>query len=180
MEIHFVYAGWDYDAEDEDVLRSFILKGMKKNNIKTVMVTRINMRRWNLITKERMENFCNGKEYEKDSVNDDLENLLNDIQLYNEPDGHVYTYFLPKLTREELGLVERKDEDFMKTFGEGMDADVDKAEMMLSESDSKFVRGWGRRETFTIENSLAEELSEESLENQPPHKKSKVIKIENM
>ena len=152
MEIHFVYAGRYYSDYNEDVLRSFILKGMKKNNIKKVMVTRIHMWRDKLITKESMENFCNGKEDEKDSVNDDLENLFNDIQLGKEPDDDVYTYFLPKLTREELGLVERKDEDFMKTFGYGMDADVDKAEMMLSESDSKFVYGWGRRRTFTIEN----------------------------
>ena len=35
-----------------------------------------------------------------------------------------------------------------------MDADVTKAEMMLSESDSKFVHCYGWRETFTIENSF--------------------------
>ena len=150
MEIHIVYAGRYYYYHNEDVLRSFILKGMKKKNIKKVMVTMINMLRRNLITKESMENFCNGKEYEKDSVNDDLENLFNDIQLGKEPDDDVWTYFLPKLTRKELGLVERKDYDFMNTFDFEMDADVDKAEMMLSESDSKFVHGYGLRRTLTI------------------------------
>ena len=151
MEIHFVYAGWYY-YYNEDVLRSIILKGMKKNNIKKVMVTRIHMWRSHLITKEEMKNFCNEKEYEKDSVNDDLENLLNDIQLGKKPDDYVQTYFLPELTREEMRLVERKDNDFMSTFRR-IFADVDKAVMMLSESDSIFVRGYGYRQTFTIENS---------------------------
>ena len=152
MEIHFVYAGRYYYFEYEDVLRSFILKGMKKNNIKKVMVTRIHMWRSHLITKEEMKNFCNEKEYEKDSVNDDLENLLNDIQLGKKPDDYVQTYFLPELTREEMRLVERKDNDFMSTFRR-IFADVDKAVMMLSESDSIFVRGYGYRQTFTVENS---------------------------
>ena len=52
MEIHFVYAGPYYDNYNEDVLRSFILKGMKKNNIEKVMVTIIGMWRRKLITKE--------------------------------------------------------------------------------------------------------------------------------
>ena len=131
------------------------------------MVTKIHTWRWRLITKEKMENYCNGKEDEKESVNDDLEKLFEDIQLGKEPDDYVYTYFLPKLTREELGLVERKDEDFMKTFGDGMYADVDKAEMMLSESDSKFVRGFGERKTFTIKNPLPKKRTQKSIEDQP-------------
>ena len=76
----------------------------------------IYMSRSKLITKERMENYCNGKEYAKESVNDDLEKLFEDLQLGKEPDDDVATYFLPKLTKEELDLVERKDEDFMHTF----------------------------------------------------------------
>ena len=85
------------------------------------------------------------------------------------------TYFLPQLTKKELDLVERKDEDFMKTFLVEMKADVDKAEMLLSESDSKFVDGWGERETFTIENSLPEKRLKESTENYPPHKKPRTV-----
>ena len=161
MEIHFVYAGGYYWYDDEHRLRSFILKGMKKNNIKKVMVTSIRMSRYRLITKERMENFCNGKEDEKDSVNDDLENLFNDIQLGKKPDDNLGIYYLPKLTKEELDLVERKDEDFMNTFGLGMNADVDKAEMLLSESDSKFVLGDCWRHTYTVEKSLSETRTEE-------------------
>ena len=169
MEIHLFYAGWYYWIH-EDRLRSFILNGMKKFKIKKVMMTIIFMRRWNLITKEKMEHYCNGKEYEKDSVNDDLEKLFEDIQLGKKPDGYVPTYFLPKLTKEELDLVERKDEDFMQTFNWNMDADVNKAEMMLSESYSKYIRGFCTRNTLTIENLFAGKRTKKSIENQP-HKK---------
>ena len=103
-----------------------------------------------------MEKICKGKKRAnaraKISVNDDLETLLEKIQLGKEPDDDVDFYFLPKLTEHELKLVERKDEDFMMTFGWEMDADVDKAEMAASESDSKYVYRHGWRETFTIEN----------------------------
>ena len=167
MEIHFVYAGSYYFEMHENRLTSFILNGMKKYKIKRAMVTMIYMSRSKLITKERMENYCNGKEYEKESVNDDLEKLFENIQLGKKPDDNLGIYYLPKLTKEELDLVERKDEDFMNTFGLGMNADVDKAEMMLSESDSKFVEGWGYRKTVTIKKSLPENRTEESIENQP-------------
>ena len=98
------------------------------------MMTRIFMRRWNLITKETLENYCNGNEDKEDSVNDDLEKLFADIQLGKKPNDKVRTYFLPKLTKEELDLVERTDYNFMRIFARTMDADVDKAEMVLSES----------------------------------------------
>ena len=134
IEIHFVYAGDYYCWKDEEPLKSCILKGMEKYRIKKVMMTRIFMRRWNLITKETLENYCNGNEDKEDSVNDDLEKLFADIQLGKKPNDKVRTYFLPKLTKEELDLVERTDYNFMRIFARTMDADVDKAEMVLSES----------------------------------------------
>ena len=164
MEIHFVYSGSYYAFEER--LRSLILKGMKKYKIRKVMVTMIHGRRSWLITKEKMENYCKGKENLKKSVNDDIEQLLENIQLGKELNETFWTYYLPKLTKEELVLVEKRDNEFMRTFSYGMDADVDKAEMILSESDSKYVMGFFRRETFTIENSYPEE----SIENKP-HKR---------
>ena len=166
MEIHFVCAGLYYFQRHEDRLKLFIREGMKKYKITKVMVTIVYMWRNNLITKERMENYCKGKKFQKDSVNDDLEKLFEDIQLGKKPDDNLGIYYLPKLTKEELDLVERKDEDFMNTFGLGMNADVDKAEMMLSESDSKFVWGWGQRKTFTIKNRLPKKRTKKSIENQ--------------
>ena len=150
MEIHFIYAGHyysfpDYYSDYKYRLRSFILEGMKKYKIRKVMATMINMSRKNLITEEKMKNYCNGKEHEKESVNDDLESFFEDIRLGKEPIDSVGTYFLPKLTEEELELAKWKDYDFMQTFYSKMDA-------FYSKTDSKFVHCYGWRETFTIEN----------------------------
>ena len=128
---------------------------MKKNKIKSVMVTSINLDRWELITKEKMQSYCTGKNYEKDSVNNDLESLFKNIRLGNyifgSLDEKVLTYFLPKLTEEELELVERKAKSYLQTFFYDDEADVDETEMMLSESDSKYVRGESFRRTFVID-----------------------------
>ena len=135
---------------------------MEKHKIKSAMVTSIFLERWDLITKEKMERFCKGEEYEEDSVNDDLDSLFENIRLGKEPDEEVYTYFLPRLTEEELELVERRDTSYLRTFFSGNPA-VDETGMMLSESDSLYVLGRSRRKTFGIENSsqmLAENSSE--------------------
>ena len=124
------------------------------------MVTRIYLERWNLITKEEMESYCKGENWKKDSVNDDLESLLENIRLGKESDEKVSTYFLPKLTKEELELVERRDTNYLQNF-QGPNPDVGEAEMMLSESDSKYVLAISRRRTYVIET-----LSENSSEKQ--------------
>ena len=122
------------------------------------MVTIITLKRDNLITKERMESYCKGEEAYKDSVNDDLESLFENIRLGKEPNEFVDTYFLPKLTKEELELVEKRDPSYLKTFIRQMWVkafpfpDVPEAEMMLSESDSKYVFSVSWRKTFVIKN----------------------------
>ena len=148
---------------------------MEKHKIKSVMVTSYYLQKWELITKEKMESYCRGEQDEKDSVNDDLESLFENIQLGKEPNEVVLTYFLPKLTEEELELVERRDTSYLKTF-RNPNPDVDETEMILSESDSKYVRGQSYRKTFSIENSSqmssesssedsSKSLSENSFEN---------------
>ena len=67
---------------------------MKKHKIKSVMVTSIILARSKLITKEKMESYCKGEEDQKDSVNDDLESLFENIRLGKEPDERVETYFM--------------------------------------------------------------------------------------
>ena len=114
-----------------------------------------------------MESYCKGEEDEKDSVNDDLESLFENIRLGKEPDEWVEAYFLPKLTKEELELVERRDKSYFKTFFVS-DPDVNETKMMFSESDSKYVYGISSRKTFVIENShqtSSENLSESLIEN---------------
>ena len=119
-------------------------------------MTMMEMTKRYLITKEEMENYCKGKKQEKDSVNGDLESLFEDLQLGKEPDEMVMTYFLPKLSKKELKLVERKDPTYLKHFSMGVRyADVEEAEMKLSES--KFVRGHCYRQTVTIERDSTDE-----------------------
>ena len=126
---------------------------MENYNIKSVMLTSIQMRRNRLITREAMESYCKGKEIRKVSVNDDLELLFEDIRLGKERESeHVFTYFMPKLNEEELELVERRDKSYLETFM-SLKPDVREAEMKLSESDSKFVYGECHRRTWTIKNS---------------------------
>ena len=99
-----------------------------------------------------MESYCKGEQWIKDSVNDDLESLFENIRLGKERNELFYTYFLPKLTEEELELVEKRDRRYLQTF-DFSNPDVDETEMMLSESDSKYVLGESYRKTFVIETS---------------------------
>ena len=72
--------------------------------------------------------YCSGKELVKESVNDDLEPLFEDLRLGEHKDGWFITFFLPKLMEEVLKMVESKDPNYMKTFLE-KNADVEEAEM---------------------------------------------------
>ena len=80
------------------------------------------MRRRNLITKEKSKQAAEGKlkndpewrRYEG-SINDDLDSFINNLQNSNEvEDEAVWTFFLPKLTKEELKLV--KDTPLIPKF----------------------------------------------------------------
>ena len=92
------------------------------------------------------------------SVNDDLESFIKAIQLGENPESLAWTnaqsesYFLPKLTKEELKLIEKKqDEKFLQTFWHDY-ADVDRIDMMSSSSDGgNFVSAYCRRKTLLIE-----------------------------
>ena len=103
-----------------------------------------------------MEKYCLGKMKNKMSVNDDLEIFFEDLQLGKQTDNSIGAYFLPKLNAEELALVAKKDSIYMGSFVHGPSADVTEAAMIKSDSDSKFVRGDFRRQTFIIENSSPE------------------------
>ena len=142
------------------------------------MVTSIYLTRLELITIEKMDSYCKGEEYMKDSVNGDLESLFENVRFRKKPDEYVGTYFLPKLTEEELELVEGRDTSYLQTFIEE-NPDVDDTEMMLSKSDSKYVKGWSTRKTFVIENSLLKKTSSDNLWDQFEHSSEKQSCLEN-
>ena len=124
-------------------------------------MTRIELWRRQLLTKENMESYCKGKKNLKASVNDDLESFFENRRLgkdleknYGPNEDHV-TYFLPRLTEEDLDLVESKDPSYFASFSmpSGGSPDVVEYEMKASESNSKFVQVTCSRRTFPIENS---------------------------
>ena len=99
-----------------------------------------------------MEKYSKGEEWRKDSVNDDLESFFEDLRLGKKTQNDKTTYFLPKLTEEELILAESKDPNYARGFIDPHYTPYHEAEMKTSESDSRYVRGICRRVTETLEN----------------------------
>ena len=163
----------DYEVE--------IAYAMKIHKIRNILVTKLQFERQHLITKEFMDLISKGEyfhvqiggaHFTNKSVFDDLESFYKNVKFRNFQKactnryGHAYSvhsYCLPKLTDEELKLMEMKDNDYLKTFqntyrisifdtdGRNYDTpDVDEREMKLSESKSKFVLTECHRWTFII------------------------------
>ena len=57
---------------------------------------------------------------------------------------------MPKLTKEELKLVEEKNTEHMATYLHKLNADVDPEEMKKSDSKDKYVYGHCMRWTITL------------------------------
>ena len=169
--IHIIYAGIYY-LMHTDKMKSLILNEMKKYGINSVLVTLITQSRKRLVTKETMKDYYNGKvAYGRElrivqrdptvnmmnmSVNDDLEELLENLKIGEVFKESVWSYFLPKLTEEELKLIEVRDEDHLKTYSSyglpEQDPDISEEEMKLSDSKSKFLKSDCFRWSFKIEN----------------------------
>ena len=158
---HFIYCKASTDF-GEEMMKLMFLSKMKKYGIPAAILTVLTMSRKNLITKEKQKEAFKGKLYTKlykfkdwenfhGSINDDLELFLDKI-LKNEKidDEMVRSFLLPKLTDQELKIIEDKDEDYLKTFSDyifgGENPDVDKEEMKKSNSKDKYVhcRCWRR------------------------------------
>ena len=77
-----------------------------------------------------------------ESVQEDLESFFQQLTIGKNERSNVVTYFMPKLTNEELKSVEMKDEDHLQEYVwhvVGRPVDVDPDEMKKSESNSKYV-----------------------------------------
>ena len=139
-------------------MKEMILNKMKKYKIKEAMVTMIDMGRLHLITKEKMVDGSKGKfedefgDY-KESVHDDLDSFFQKLQNGQLEEELVGTNYYPMLTKEELKLVEQRNQDHLESYiwhYDGKNPDIDKEEMDKSESKSKFVRGACGRYTFML------------------------------
>ena len=167
MVPHFIYCygyyNFSYSEGEFEKLKEKILKKMRKYGIQSSILTMLDMERQNLITKEKSKLAAEGKlkndplwNVYEGSINDDLDSFINNLQNSNEVENeYVWSFFLPKLTKEELKLVEEKNREHMMSYSWRFDADVDVEEMKQSDSKDKYVYSWCRRRTahLTLESN---------------------------
>ena len=151
---HLVYAGFYYNHFDDQLI-SFIVEGMKKHKMKSLMLSIIFMRYHGSISKETMENDCKGKyRPRKESINDDLESFLNHLRLGQDVRVSALTYFFPQA--EEKRVVKKSfvkkeiDPIYEQILAnlERLNPDLRRSRMKPPET--KFLDGWCRRRTILI------------------------------
>ena len=151
---------------------------MRKYGIQSSILTMLHMMRWNLLTKEKVKKAYEGKlknevywdDY-KGSINDDLERFFINLQNRKEVKYEwVRSFVTPKLTNEELNLVQEGNEEHLNTYW-FPNPDVDVEEMKKSDSKSKYVHGECWRATIPLR--LATTAKEKKLSDR---KKSKTHK----
>ena len=133
------------------------------------------MYRRKLMTKEKMKNAYQGKlkndKVWKDfpgSINDDLENFFDRLQNQQKINREtVRSFFTPKLTDEEMMLVEERNKLHLETYlvhHRGRNPDVNDEEMKRSDSKSKYVEGFCARYTrvLTLESNEKQASAEDS------------------
>ena len=143
-----------------------MLKKMKKYGIPSLVLTALEMYRRCLITKEKQKQAYKGKlkndndwGFYEGSINDDLESFFNNLQNFNDlKEEEVISFFLPKLTQDELKLVEKQDKTHLNTYSNqinGRNPDVDEEEMKKSDSKDKYLLAECHRWTIhlTIEST---------------------------
>ena len=147
-------------------LKKLILSRMKIYGIQSSILTGLQMYRRELVTKEKSKEAYEGKlkneylwEGYEGSINDDLESFFNNLQEISNLEEikaeEVESFFLPKLTKEELKLVEEKNREHMMTYWYKWNADVDQEEMKKSDSKDKYVHTQCLRWTIHLEVSSA-------------------------
>ena len=179
--MHFIYCGYHYlRSVRREKLKEIILTKMRKYGIESSILTMLYMVRWKLVTKEKVKKAAEGKlkndedwKSHEGSINDDLERFVFNFQDQKEVKlEYVPSYFTPKLTNEDLRLVQEKNEEHLKTYLDylaGKNPDVDVNEMKKSDSKSKYVHGtcWRMTIPFTLETTANED-------NVPDKKKRKM------
>ena len=100
-----------------------------------------------------MKNDEEWKDYDV-SINDDLETFFTNLQGQKKIENEVvYSFFLPKLTEDELKLIEQRNEQHLSSYFDHyfqQNPDVDPEEMKKSDSRSKYLHGRCLRETINL------------------------------
>ena len=146
LKIHFFHVG---RLPHPTRLRSLFSDARQRHKLKSVMLTSLTMTRYNLIRSEdeqayNRHNVNNNKHF----VHEDIELLLENIRIGKNPVRRYESLYLPKLINEELDLVKKNDQNYLKNYV-FLPADVPIARMRLSASNSKFQYAGCSRETFT-------------------------------
>ena len=152
---HFIYCS-DFTFTDQN-LKEIILTSMRKYGIQMALFTFLYMERLHLITKEKYKQVYDGKLQPTNqdnfiwfmydgSVNNDLESFLNDPENDDREKVQLSNFYLQKLTKEELKLVEEKNPKYMATFDRKF-PDVNPEEMKKSNSKDKYLHCFCRRST---------------------------------
>ena len=176
MMPHFIYCSDShYNTEEEfKKLKEIILKKMRGYGIPSLILTMLYMERINLITKEKSKQAAEGKlknepdwEYYEGSINDDLDSFVNNLHNSEKIDNeYVSSFLLPKLTKEELKLVEQKNTEHMLSYLLD-NPDVGVEEMKKSDSKDKYVHSACRRRTEYLslesEQTSSEEISSQDF-----------------
>ena len=143
---HLIYCG-EFYFDSQCLLEEMIVSRMRQYEIESSLLTYVSAHRINLITQEKcklayegkLKNDKNWRDYER-SINDDLEKFFNNQRNLQEiKKEFVRSFFTPKLTQEELKLVEEKNKSHMYTYIYGFHADIDIEEMKKSDSKGKYV-----------------------------------------
>ena len=170
MMPHFIFCNASIYYGEFKKLKEMILKKMPEYGIQTSILTTLTMYRQHLITQEESKQAAEGKlknnplwEDYKGSINDDLDSLVNNLQNSEKTDNEeVLSFFTPKLTKEELKLVERDNYEHMKTYIVYL-PDVDVEKMRNSDSKDKYVHTRCIRNTKYLslesERTLSEDIS---------------------
>ena len=176
FKLHVFYAGTYYNEfVRSGKLKSFLLQKLRSRFSKSVMLTMLRMSRDHLITQEKMKNITRGLDLkEQEGVCDDLEHIYEKIKagkcdsndqfsvsIYAGKVEETQSYFLQKLTENEMQLVDMKDENHLATYSwyyaghlnGRQNPDVDEKEMKLSHSESKYVKFSCQRKTFRFSTS---------------------------
>ena len=166
---HFIYcSGVFYFTYQSKIIKKMLLKKMQEYGIQSSILTTLIMAREYLMTKEKSKLAVEGKlkndlEWKRHdgSINDDLDSFVNNFRNSNEMvDEEVWSFFLPKLTKEELKLVEENNGEHMRTYSKNLNADVDVEEMKQSDSKDKYVKSTSVRKTVYLSLESKQALSE--------------------
>ena len=131
---------------------ALIRERMQKYNMNVIRVTFISLTRDNLFTKDQMEE--NSKRWYRDdykkSVGDEVDSFFSrERRGAFLSYGHQSIEFIPKLTEEEMALVEKQDQNYIETFRFSSNAVRDRIKLSQS-GECMFIEASGNRFTCPI------------------------------